>query len=197
MWHAGRGRIVCHAHAIELAKGAPEVFAHPMPKGVMTDDAAAWHLRRLDDDPYQPPALIALHATLMTCAFMVMMPLGVIFARALPKNSPKRIQMHKRTQSAASLLVLVGIIIAMTTISTPSDLFSTDDPHQMVSLLSIVFLIPTLSPLPLPSSSPSPRSVRSPSSFSSATCCSPSRAHTHLWRAKSAVAYAWYGRQCT
>ena len=45
--------------------------------GEMTDDAAAWHLRRLDDDPYQPPALIALHATLMTCAFMVMMPLGV------------------------------------------------------------------------------------------------------------------------
>ena len=40
-WHAGRGRIVCHAHAIELAKGAPEVFAHPMPKGVMADEEVA------------------------------------------------------------------------------------------------------------------------------------------------------------
>ena len=90
-------------------------------------------MRHLSEDVPQPPGLVAIHATLMVLCFVIILPSGVFITAILPKGHPQRILLHKGTQLFGAVLGLASLIYAMSVpvLATPSDLFSTDDPHRM------------------------------------------------------------------
>lgn len=89
-------------------------------------------MRELSEDVPQPGGLVAIHATLMVLCFVIILPSGVFITAIFPKGHPRRVFLHKGTQLFGAVLGLVSLIYVMSVpvLATPSDLFSTDDPHR-------------------------------------------------------------------